>query len=364
MNCKECKSMTDRWHGKKLSKAAATATRVWKACVVLCLAAPLCAVGQDAKLPLKLIATTPMPQLSGDFDHFGVDVEGKRVFVAAEEGKSVEVFNSDGKHVHSIPGFGQPHAMVYLPSSNRLIVTDGDDFGAVELVDAKAYKIVKSIKLPPGADGAIFNPVNQVYYVESKTEQAGADSNQLNLIEASTFTLIGKITLPGSHSQGMAVSGDGKLLYVNLTGADEVGVVDLSTRSVIARWPVPGATVGNSMALDEPNHRLFIATRNPAKFFAFDTTTGKVVTVLPCSSLNDDMWWDVPTRRLYLTGSEAASVIQQVDPDHYRNVAEVPTGYRAKTSIFVPKWRRLYVAVSGKLKPGARLALQVYDVKP
>ncbi|MCU1313842.1 MAG: hypothetical protein JWM54_1599, partial [Acidobacteriaceae bacterium] len=300
----------------------------------------------------------------GDFDHFGVDVEGKRVFVAAEEGKSVEVFDSDGKHLHSITGFGQPHAMVYLPSSNRLIVTDGDDFGAVELVDAKDYKVIKSLKLPPGADGAIFNPVNQVYYVESKTDQAGADSNQLNLIDARTFTLMGKITLPGSHSQGMAVSGDGKLLYVNLTGADEVGVVDLSTRSVISRWRVPGATIGNSMALDEPNHRLFIATRNPAKFFAFDTTTGKVVTVLPCSSMNDDMWWDAATRRLYLTGTDAASVIQQVDPDHYRSVGEVPTGYRAKTSIFVRKWRRLYVAVSGKLKPGARLALQVYDVEP
>jgi len=53
-----------------------------------------------------------------------------------------------------------------------------------------------------------------------------------------------------------------------------------------------------------------------------------------------------------------------VDADHYKHVADVPTGFRAKTSIFVPELKRLYVAVSGKGKPNAQLALQVYDVVP
>jgi hypothetical protein len=44
-------------------------------------------------------------------------------------------------------------------------------------------------------------------------------------------------------------------------------------------------------------------------------------------------------------------------------MAEVPTAYRAKSSIFVPELKRLYVAVSGKGKPDAKLELQIYEVQ-
>src|SRR5207248_5482696 len=113
------------------------------------------------KQPLQLVATTPLPGFSGDFDHFGLDLKGKRLFLTAEDHKSVEVFDLDGKHLHSITGFGQPHALVFLPDQNKMIVTDGDDFGMVELVSGENYKILDTIKLPPGVDGAVFNPVNQ-----------------------------------------------------------------------------------------------------------------------------------------------------------------------------------------------------------
>src|SRR5712692_10286203 len=121
--------------------------------------------GAQATQPLKLIANTPLPGFAGDFDHFAVDLKGKRLFLTAEDHKTVEVFDLEGKRIHSITGFGQPHAAVFLPDVNKLIVTDGDDFGMVELVSGESYKILSTIKLPPGVDGAVFNPVNQYYYV-------------------------------------------------------------------------------------------------------------------------------------------------------------------------------------------------------
>ncbi len=82
------------------------------------------------------------------------------------------------------------------------------------------------------------------------------------------------------------------------------------------------------------------------------------------SGLNDDMWFDAAHKRIYATGTETTTVFEQEDADHYKHLADVPTGFRAKTSIFVPELKRLYVAVSGKGKPNAQLALQVYDVGP
>jgi DNA-binding beta-propeller fold protein YncE len=320
--------------------------------------------GAQEKMPLKLVATTPLPGFTGDFDHFGLDLKGKRLFLAAEDHQTVEVFDLDGKRLKSITGFGQPHAILYMPDVNKLIVTDGDGFGMVELVSGEDFKILNKIKLPPGVDGAAFNPVRNEYYVESGGEETGGQSHKINVIDTKDFKLVGDITLPGNHSEAMAVTRDGKTMYVNLTGPKEVGVVDLDTRKLGARWPITGAETPNSMALDEPHHRLFIATRNPPKFFVFDTDSGKIVTTVPIAAFNDDMWFDVARKRIYLSGSETTTVLLQTDADHYVFAADVPTGYRAKTSLYVPQLSRFYAAVSGKGKPGAQLAVKVFDVQP
>ncbi len=321
-------------------------------------------LGAQERVPMKLVATTPLPGFTGDFDHFGLDLKGKRLFLAAEDHKTVEVFDLDGKRIKSIEGFGQPHAILYMPEVNKLIVTDGDGFGMVELVSGVDYKILETIKLPPGVDGAVFNPVNKYYYVESGAEEKGAQTHKINIIDSKAFKLVGDITLPGTHSEAMAISRDGKKMYVNLTGPKEVGVVDLATRELTARWPITGAETPNSMALDEPNHRLFIATRTPPKFFVFDTDSGKIVTTVPISAFNDDMWFDAARKRIYLSGSETTTVLAQKDADHYELVAEVTTGFRAKTSLYVPQLNRFYAAVSGKGKPDAQLAVEVFDVQP
>src|ERR1700693_1766410 len=161
---------------------------------------------------------------------------------------------------------------------------------------------------------------------------------------------IGDITLPGTKSEAMAIDHAGAKLYVNLRGPDEIGVVDLATRQLIARWPIPEAKNENALVLDEPNHRLFSASHTPPKLFVFDIDTGKVIASLPCAENSDDMGYDPVRKRIFITGDGSTSVIVQQDADHYVSVAELPTGYRAKTSIFVPELNRLYIAVSSRGK--------------
>ena len=322
-------------------------------------------VKAQEKPPLKLIATTPMPGFTGDFDHFGLDLKGNRLFLASEEQKSVEVFDlRTGEWIHTIKGFGQPLTMAYLPESNRLIVTDGGDTNAVRLVDCAQYKIIDTLKLGQGVDHSVYNPVNKYFYVESGGAPDGK-IHVLTIIDTRTFSQVGEVAaLPGNSNEGMVIDHAGRKLYLNLTGTDEVGVIDLHTRQLTARWPLPpDAHLAHAIALDEPNHRLFTATRKPSQFIVFDLDSGKVVTALPCVGMNSDMSLDVAHRRIYVTGSETASVFEQHDADHYQHIAEVPTAYRAKSSIFVPQLNRLYVADSGKGKPDAKLALQIFEVQ-
>jgi YVTN family beta-propeller protein len=320
-------------------------------------------LGAQEKLPLKLVATTLMPDFTGDFDHFGLDLKGNRLFLAAEDHKTVEVFDlRTGARVHSIEGFGHPLTMAYLPESDRLIVTNGDT-DDLSLVDCKDYKIINTLKLGKGVDHSAYNPVNKYLYVENGGGP-DAKAHALAIIDTRSFKIVGEIPgLSGDSNEGMVIDRAGKKLYVNLTGSDEVGVIDLDTRQIIAKWPLPDAHVGHAIALDETNHRLFTATRKPAQFIVFNMDNGKVVTSLPCTSVNSDMSIDVARKRIYITGTDTASVFEQRDADHYEHIAEVPTAYRAKSSIFVPELKRLYVADSAKGKPDAKLALQIFEVQ-
>jgi DNA-binding beta-propeller fold protein YncE len=330
----------------------------------------------QADPPLRLVHTTLLPGYVGDFEHFAPDIKGNRLFLLAEDHKTVEVLDiRSGKRIHTISGFGQPHDIVYLPGPNSIIVTEGDDeSGAVELVSGSTYKILNKIMLPPDVDGGVYNPVNKYYYVESGGQGPDAKTHLLSIIDTQAFKLVGEITLRGSKSEAMAIDHAGAKLYVNIRDPDEIGVVDLQTRKLIAEWPIPDGKSENALVLDEPNRRLFSATHTPPKLFVFDIDTGKVVASLPCAINTDDMGFDRVRKRIYVTGDGDASVFEQKDADHYVHIAEVPTGYRAKTSIFVPELNRLYLAVASKGKraggklvvpePGSKVEVRIYQAQP
>jgi hypothetical protein len=80
--------------------------------------------------------------------------------------------------------------------------------------------------------------------------------------------------------------------------------------------------------------------------------------------VNDDMTFDSKHKRIYVTGGGATSVFAQRDADHYEHIVDFPTGYCAKTSVYVPEPNRLYVAVSGGDKRDAQVAIQIYQVQP
>src|ERR1700722_4318526 len=78
--------------------------------------------------PLKLIQTIKLSaDIKGHFDHFGVDLKGQRLFVTAEDAKSVLVYGlTDGKLIHTMADISRPHAVLIRDDINRISVTDGE----------------------------------------------------------------------------------------------------------------------------------------------------------------------------------------------------------------------------------------------
>jgi hypothetical protein len=142
------------------------------------------------------------------------------------------------------------------------------------------------------------------------------------------------------------VSGQKQRIFINVPQSNSIEVVDSQKDIVSKTWTIINAQNNFPMAIDETSHRLFIGTRDPPKLMVFDTNSGKVVSVLDIANDADDIFYDVATKRIYISCGEGfVDIFQKQDADHYNAIVSIPTAQGARTSLFVPESHRFYVAV-------------------
>jgi DNA-binding beta-propeller fold protein YncE len=287
------------------------------------------------------------PGYSGDFDHFGVDVAGRRLFLAAEDHGTLEVFNlATGRHERTLHNVQTPHAILYFPHRHRLIVTDSGT-GMTDVIDSRDYRTVGHISLAVGADSAEYDASAKRLYIVTGGKDVGMKHCYLNEVNPVTGHVYRKLRFDSDHTEALRAEQHGDRLFVNVADKNYVAVVSKKTLKVIARWPLKGASTNLTMALDEAGHRLFVGTRNPSKLFVLNTDTGATVAVLDAPATSDGLFYDAALKRIYLPGGDGyLGVYQQVDPDHYTELARIPSAPGAKSGIVVPQLHRLYLAAS------------------
>jgi DNA-binding beta-propeller fold protein YncE len=316
--------------------------------------------------PLRLVQTISIPGVEGRFDHLAVDLKGKRLFLAAQKHRTVEVVDlAEGKRIHSIGNIGEPHAERYLPASNELLVSIGDEAeGALKILNGTTFETLATFKILVDADGIAFDPATQYVYIENGGKDAGNNEYCLvSVIDTAHRKNIGDIRVNGAELEAMAVERSGTRLFVNMKTLKQVGIVDRNKLQVVSTWPIPEAGVNTPLALDETHHRLFVGAREPAEVVVFDTDTGKVIAKVPCVGEADDMFYDEARKRIYVTGDEGfISVIAQTDADHYEPMAKLKTRPGARNSLFVPELGRFFVTAPSEGQKGAELL--VFQVEP
>jgi DNA-binding beta-propeller fold protein YncE len=297
--------------------------------------------------PLRLVQTIPMPNVKGRIDHMDEDVKGKRLFVAGLENGSVEVVDLQaGKWLKSIPGFKKTQGIAYVASLNKLFVASGDD-GMVRVFRGDTLDLLDSIKLDLGPNRVAFDPHTQLLYVGYGGKDAGKDYGEIGIIDAKTDKHVGDVKVE-AHPSELLLDQSGKSLYVFVSVASVVQVVDTNKREVVSTWPTSSKRNGDG-ALDEKNHRLLIGTRTPPEMIAMDSQTGKQVANLPTAESMDGVYFDAVRRRVYVSGGRDNDIgyvfaYQQKDADHYETIGKIPTKSGAGTSFWSPELNRYYVA--------------------
>lgn len=312
--------------------------------------------------PLRLTKSVPLPMLhDGDFDHFTVDLQSNRLFSAAEENSKLLVFNlQTGQLLHTITDLKAPHSLVYRDSLHRLFVVDGD-LGMVRMYDGNTYQHVGDIVLRKGADSSVFDPATKYLYVINGGHDGDLPNCWLTVVDTTTDKKIAEIKLNSNDVEAVRLERNGPRMFVNIRGNNAVEVFNKKTLKLLATWPMPSdASKPTAMAFDAAAHRLFIGTRVPGRLVVLDSDTGKVLHDEPAAGMVDDMAYDADHKRIYFAGTDYLDVFQQ--GGSYPLIDQIPTGFRAKTAIFVPKLNRYYLGVPHH--NGHIAELCIYSVAP
>ena len=320
------------------------------------------------KAPLRLVQTISLSGLSRHWDHFGVDLKSNRLFVTSENEAVVEVYDlRTNKNIHTITGLKGPHNVLAFPELNQIFVVDGEA-SEIKIFDYKTYELVGRTELTIDADPAVYDPATKLMYVVNGGRAAKTPYCLISIVDTVSGKKLADMKLDTNRLESMALEKSGPRLFVNMTTANVIGVVDREKRALVTTWPITAGQQNVPMQYDEANHRLFVATRMPSRLVVVNTDTGKEVTSLPTADSVDDLAYDPALHRLYVPGGNlggavgAVTVIQQRDADHYEVIANVPTKPGARTARLVPELNKYYVSVSTKDPQEAQIL--VFDVVP
>lgn len=320
--------------------------------------------------PLMLVKRMPAPGVT-EFDHLGADSKGNRLFSCAEAEGRVEVFNlRTGELIHEIGGLQKPHSLFYREDTNRLFVVDGNDsMGAVRVYDGKDYSLIKTVNLPPGADWSTHSEGSpKEFYVTANGDVLQHPYSTVSVVDTTAGSVVAEIKVDGDSIGGLAVDASASKLYLgNKNKKNEIDVVDLTKRDVVAKWPVTlGKKVG-PIVIDVQNQRLYVGCRS-GDLVIFDTSTGKELQSLPISLGVDDLSYDTNGKRLYANGSGGdkgvtgtVDVYEQIADNRYKSLGRLSTAPGARNGMLVQDAKRYFVEAPPH--DGKSAEILVYEVQ-
>lgn len=274
-----------------------------------------------------------LPGSDGPWDYASFDPARNRVYIA--HGNEVLMIDAASGKAHSRFAAGDDlHSVVPVPGTDEIVTTNSGDESA-RIIDARTGRLLASLHTPEDPDGAIFDPGNGLVVVVC------GDAGEVILIDPKARKIVGSIAV-GGQLEFPAVNGRGQL-YVNVLSAHQVAAVDLSTRKVIARYPLPGCQAPTSLAYVSGGRLISVCVNGRAEIL--NASSGRVIANLKIGKVPDAVLHD-PVGHLALVPSAlngTLAVIALSGPANDSIVDTVRTQIGTRTGTIDPKTGQIWL---------------------
>lgn len=210
-----------------------------------------------------------------DPEQMAVSRDGRRLYVASEDTGTVVVLEvTDGAVVAKLPVGGEPEGMTISPDGTVVYVTSEQDH-RVSVLDTRRNVIVRQIPVGMRPRASAFSPDGRRAYVTSELDAS------VTVVDARKHDVIHVIHLPGEmvRPMGVAVSGDGKTVFVATGRGGTVVAIDAATNTVRATTKVGQRPWG--VALDPASRYLYTANGPTNDVSVVDVSKMSVIATVP-----------------------------------------------------------------------------------
>ena len=177
----------------------------------------------------------------------------RRYLVSVEQADSVHVFDSGAfEFIASYPTGDRPFPTA-MTSDGRLAFVPGYADGTVTIIDLANDRVLGTVMVGTNPSGGVVLPGDEQYASVVRGE------DRVAFIDAASMQVVDELSEGiGSSPFSIVLTPDGRLAFVNNTASHDISVVELATREVIERIPVPQIPI--VMAVNPAGTELWVSS--------------------------------------------------------------------------------------------------------
>lgn len=202
---------------------------------------------------------------------------------------------------------GMSHGVAIL--GNGILAVDDSKSKEITVFDGASGRILSTI---PTAE---HNPVSGMHALDALVLEphtglliaVNGESGLLLLIDVNQARVLGSIAV-GGHPEFAVADGSGKLfINVNQGKKSEIAEVDVASREVVRRLPVPGCQSATGLAYDA-SAKLLMAACDDGFFKVLAADRGQLLASIAIGGGADAVIWDGRRRRALIASGESGTL--------------------------------------------------------
>jgi DNA-binding beta-propeller fold protein YncE len=244
-----------------------------------------------AALPLKTVATVPLPGGSSRLDYASVDPGRHRLYLAHLGGGLVIVFDTKRRRVVKTIRAPGAHGVLAVPSIGRVYASATDERKLLT-IDSRTNRVLATASAGDYPDGIAYDTKDRRVFVSD-------ESGGREYVFTAGGRGIGSIDLGGEAGNVQYDPVTGHVL-ADVQTANVVAVINPRTLHVIRRVRLPGCDHDHGLNVDAPRRLAFVACDENARLLTLDLRTMKVTGNTSVGGSPDVLAFDPGLRRLYV----------------------------------------------------------------
>jgi YVTN family beta-propeller protein len=247
--------------------------------------------------------------------------EGRLAWVVYDKSRDLGIVDADSrKLVKRVKIGGNPYNLAFTPDGRYLYVMDWASETSndeVIIYDLKAERVEARIEVSTWPAHGIFSRDGRVFYVSGET------AGDVTVIDTAARGVTGRIVHGGGDAMGLALSGDGKILYAAAGENKVVLKIDTATNRVVGEIPLPG--VVHEATLTRDGQFLYTTLRKTNRLVVVRTADDKVVATVPQRGYPDLVVME-PSGRYALVTNRTADQVAVIEIATHKEVRTIPVG--------------------------------------